>query len=81
MEMQIKVTTETSLVTPAVVLPRPKGRNLRWAIVAVIGILTLTNYLDRGNLSVAAPLIMQDLHISNTMIRVIFRPSSGPMRS
>lgn len=52
-------------------VPRPRGRNLRWCIVAIITLLTLTNYLDRGNLSVAAPLIMKDLNISATMMGVI----------
>ncbi|MEN3259533.1 MFS transporter [Sodalis endosymbiont of Spalangia cameroni] len=52
-------------------LPRPKGRNLRWVIIGIIALLTITNYLDRGNLSVAAPQIMQDLHISNAMMGVV----------
>jgi sugar phosphate permease len=54
-----------------VTLARPRGLNMRWVIVGIITLLTLTNYLDRGNLSVAAPLIMKDLHISNTMMGVI----------
>ncbi|MGI4860948.1 MAG: MFS transporter [Janthinobacterium lividum] len=62
---------EPPFATHALPLARPRGRNVRWLIVAVITLLTLTNYLDRGNLSVAAPLIMQDLHISNTMMGVI----------
>lgn len=55
----------------ASVLERPKGRNFRWIIVVILTILMLTNYLDRGNLAVAAPLIMHDLGISNTMMGVI----------
>lgn len=53
------------------VISRPKGRNLRWGIVGILTILMLTNYLDRGNLAVAAPQIMRDLNISNTMMGVI----------
>ncbi|MCQ6246381.1 MFS transporter [Streptomyces malaysiensis] len=45
---------------------RPKGKNLRWAVIGAITVLTITNYLDRGNLSVAAPLIADDLGFSNT---------------
>jgi sugar phosphate permease len=71
MDMHIKVASEPPFATQAVPLARPKGRNLRWVIVAIITLLTLANYLDRGNFSVAAPLIMQDLHISNTMMGVI----------
>jgi MFS family permease len=51
---------------------RPRGRNWRWGIIAVICVLTIANYLDRGNLSVAAPLIMKDPGISNTMMGVVF---------
>lgn len=69
--MHVKAAVEPGLGQKAEVISRPKGRNLRWAIVAVITLLTLTNYLDRGNLSVAAPLIMRDLGISNTMMGVI----------
>lgn len=50
---------------------RPRGRNLRWAIIAVICVLTVANYLDRGNLSVAAPVIMKDLGISPAMMGVV----------
>jgi len=50
---------------------RPRGRNLRWAIIAMLCILTVANYLDRGNISVAAPLIMKDLGISPTMMGVV----------
>lgn len=50
---------------------RPAGRNVRWAIIGVITLLTITNYLDRGNLSVAAPLIRKDLGISATEMGVI----------
>ncbi|MCL4661351.1 MFS transporter [Burkholderia multivorans] len=61
----------SDIASPVVKSDRPRGLNLRWVIVAIITLLTLTNYLDRGNLSVAAPLIMRDLHISNTMMGVI----------
>ncbi len=50
---------------------RPKGRNLRWLVIAVICVLTIANYLDRGNLSVAAPLIMKQLGVSATMMGVV----------
>ena len=50
---------------------RPRGRNWRWAIIAALCCLTIANYLDRGNLSVAAPVIMRDLGISNTMMGVV----------
>jgi sugar phosphate permease len=58
----------TQLVTD---LQRPKKRNFRWVIVGVITLLTITNYLDRGNLSVAAPLIQKDMGISATEMGLI----------
>jgi MFS family permease len=56
---------------PADQMERPKGRNVRWLIIGVITLLTITNYLDRGNLSVAAPLIRKDLGISPAEMGVI----------
>lgn len=57
---------------PSRELPRrPRGRNWRWTIIALICVLTIANYLDRGNLSVAAPLIMKDLDISPSMMGVV----------
>lgn len=50
---------------------RPVGRNFRWVIIGAITMLVISNYLDRGNLSVAAPLIMHDLGISNTAMGVV----------
>lgn len=56
---------------PATDLRRPRRKNVRWVIVGVITLLTITNYLDRGNLSVAAPLIRKDLGINATEMGVI----------
>jgi sugar phosphate permease len=50
---------------------RPRGRNFRWVIIGVITVLAITNYLDRGNLSVAAPLIRKDLGLSATQMGVV----------
>ncbi|MEW2548205.1 MFS transporter [Streptomyces sp. NPDC047002] len=59
------------LVTVDAPPARPKGKNLRWAMIVVITILTITSYLDRGNLSVAAPLISKDLGFSDTRMGLI----------
>jgi D-galactonate transporter len=50
---------------------RPRGKNIRWIIVAILTLLSIVNYLDRGNLSVAAPLIMHDLKINPTEMGII----------
>jgi ACS family hexuronate transporter-like MFS transporter len=41
-----------------------KVRGLRWWIIALLTFGTITNYLARGSLSVAAPTVMQQLHIT-----------------
>ncbi|MFY4775715.1 MFS transporter [Metabacillus sp. RGM 3146] len=48
-------------------LPQPK-KNWRWTVVIWLIIGGLINYLDRANLSIAAPEMMKDLKLSNTDI-------------
>ena len=43
-----------------------KVRGLRWWIIGLIFLATLINYVDRLTLSVLAPVITQDLGLSNT---------------
>ncbi|WP_347490257.1 MFS transporter [Desulfoscipio sp. XC116] len=47
-----------------------KGR-LRWFILAWLFILTLVSYMDRVNLSMAVPLIMEDFHLNAAQIGVV----------
>jgi sugar phosphate permease len=61
----------TAIITAAGRPDRPRGRNVRWAIICVLTLLAITNYLDRGNLSVAAPLIRKDLGISATQMGIV----------
>lgn len=61
----------TTQQTRTRVVARPRGKNRRWVVVAVLTLLAITNYLDRGNLSVAAPLIQKDLNIDPAMMGVI----------
>ena len=51
-------------VTAAAVLAR---RSVA-PIIALIAIAIFINYIDRGNLSIAAPLIKTELHISATQL-------------
>ena len=41
-------------------------KNLRWVIAGLLSLATLINYLDRQILSVVAPMLRKDLHLSNT---------------
>jgi sugar phosphate permease len=68
----------TTTTTVAERHDRPRGRNFRWAIIGVITLLAITNYLDRGNLSVAAPLIRKDLGISATQMGVVLSAFAWP---
>src|SRR5712671_6881971 len=43
-----------------------KLRGLRWWIVGLIFLATLINYIDRLTISVLAPVITHDLHLTNT---------------
>ena len=43
-----------------------KVKGLRWWIAALLGLATVVNYLDRQLLSVVAPMLRLDLHLSNT---------------
>jgi len=43
-----------------------KIRGLRWLIVGMIFFATLINYIDRLTVSVLAPIITEDLHLTNT---------------
>jgi len=47
--------------------PRTAGfRGLRWVIISLVFFATLINYIDRLTVSVLAPVIVQDLGLSNT---------------
>lgn len=41
-------------------------RQLRWIIAGLLFLATLINYMDRQLLSVIAPMLRQDLHLTNT---------------
>src|SRR6266404_8404641 len=43
-----------------------KLRGLRWWIVGLIFLATTINYIDRLTISVLAPVITHDLHLTNT---------------
>jgi ACS family hexuronate transporter-like MFS transporter len=43
-----------------------KIKGLRWLIASLLCLATVVNYLDRQLLSVVAPMIRRDLHLSNT---------------
>lgn len=55
------MTTPVSLALPA----RPvRPSNIRWRVLSVLIFLSFVSYLLRGNLSIAAPTMMAELHLS-----------------
>lgn len=43
-----------------------------WVVSIVLSLGLVVNYIDRGNISVAAPLISQEFHLSPTRLGVLF---------
>ena len=41
-------------------------------LIAVLGIAVLLNYVDRGNLATAAPLLQEELSLSGTQMGLLF---------
>ena len=48
----------------------PNETGFGWGVVALMGVAVFINYVDRGNLATAAPLIKDELHLSATQIGV-----------
>ena len=46
--------------------------NIRWRIVLLLFIAGFINYLDRAALSVAAPAVMRELHMSPSSLGLLF---------
>lgn len=53
------------------VIAAPGRRQFGWSVVALMGLSVFINYVDRGNLATAAPLIKDELHLSATRIGVL----------
>ena len=51
---------------------RAATTRVRYWILAIIVIATAINYLDRANLSIAAPIVKKDLNISDVQMGLIF---------
>jgi len=49
----------------------PDETGFGWGVVALMAVAVFINYVDRGNLATAAPLIQDELHLSATRIGVV----------
>ena len=63
----------TTILYCDVVAPNPPTRPARWLMIALVFLATVVNYLDRQTLSVAAPVLREQFHMSNVEYsRVVF---------
>jgi MFS family permease len=52
-------------------LAMPRSAGSRWALTVLVAAAIFINYIDRGNLATAAPLIKTALHLSNLQIGLL----------
>ena len=52
--------------------PSPKVGRRRWTIGVLLGVGILINYFDRVNISVAAPQLQQEFHLTPTDLGLLF---------
>ena len=55
----------------AAAMAAPGRRAFGWSVVALMGLSVFINYVDRGNLATAAPLIKDQLRLSATQIGIL----------
>jgi ACS family hexuronate transporter-like MFS transporter len=79
-------TIETSTVGTSVTTPGFKVKGLRWWMMGLIMLGSILNYLTRSTLAVAAPTVLQDLHITEQQyayilgafqVAIMFQPLCG----
>jgi MFS transporter, ACS family, D-galactonate transporter len=46
--------------------------------LCLLAISILINYIDRGNLSIAAPLLKEELHVSASQLGILIAAFFGP---
>ena len=58
-------------MTAQVAAVRPMSEGRTTAIVALMAMAVFINYVDRGNLATAAPLIKDELRLTNTQVGLL----------
>ncbi|HUN73170.1 MAG TPA: MFS transporter [Steroidobacteraceae bacterium] len=58
-------------MTAAVSDPAPRAREVSTGIVVLLALAVFINYVDRGNLATAGPLLKDALHLSNSQMGVL----------
>jgi ACS family D-galactonate transporter-like MFS transporter len=59
------------LMPPSTEYPRPSIPVSLWVVVALLAISSFINYVDRGNLSIAAPMLKDELSISPAQLGLL----------
>lgn len=59
----------SATVETSVAIPRSAGS--RWTLTVLVAVAIFINYIDRGNLATAAPLIKSELHLTNLQIGLL----------
>lgn len=49
----------------------PRNKRLTWTVVGLLGLVVFINYVDRGNLATAAPLIKDELKLSGSQFGLL----------
>jgi sugar phosphate permease len=57
---------------PALVLTGAKPTHIRWYVLALISLMYMITYMDRSNISIAAPAIAKEFDFSKTEIALLF---------
>ena len=55
----------------SVAIPSKAGREFGWGVVGLIGLAVFINYVDRGNLATATPLMKTELRLTTTQIGLL----------
>ncbi|HEX8413524.1 MAG TPA: MFS transporter [Sphingomicrobium sp.] len=59
-------------MSEAVITGRPARGNIRWLMIFLAFIVAAVSYLDRSNISIAAPVLKADLSLSDRQLGVVF---------
>ena len=66
-------------MTASVTVPGRQSRMAR-RIGMLLAVAVFINYVDRGNLATAAPLVQREFHLSASQIGILLSPFTGRMR-
>jgi sugar phosphate permease len=72
--MPADVTAQSSLVetSPAIAFAGAKRSHIRWYVLLLISLMYMITYMDRSNISIAAPAIAKEFGFNKTEIALVF---------